>query len=262
MVLGTAQLGMPYGIARRGTPDKAEGLDMLRRAIVEGVTHLDTARAYGESEALIGALHARGWEGRMRVVTKLSPMDEVAGDADPAEACAQAENSLLHSCLALRSDRLDCVLLHRAAHLDAWNGAMCRTLESWQAEGRIGKLGVSVQSPEELYAALEHNEVGHVQLPCNILDHRWDGIADAIRSARHDRGLVVHVRSALLQGLLGNNNPNLWRRAHVPDTGPVTSWLARKAASLGRESAVVLCLAWARGLDWADGIVVGCDSLD
>jgi spore coat polysaccharide biosynthesis protein SpsF len=262
LVLGTAQLGLAYGIARRASPDAAEGTGMLRRAIIEGVECLDTARAYGGSEALIGALHARGWQGRARVVTKLAPLDELRGDATPAEAAARAEASLLRSCLALRSDRLDCVLLHRAAHLDAWNGAVFAVLERWQAEGWIATLGVSVQSPGELRAALARDAVGHVQLPCNILDHRWDGMTDAIRAARRDRGLVVHVRSALLQGLLGCDAPGLWRRAHVADAGAVTGWLAQQAARLGRESAVALGLAWARGLDWADGVVVGCDGLD
>lgn len=262
LVLGTAQLGMSYGIARRSSPDAAEGGRMLRRAITEGVTHLDTARAYGESEALIGALHARGWEGRARVITKLSPLDELGPETTPAEAGARAENSMLRSRLALRSDRLDCVLLHRAAQLDAWDGAVFAEMERWQAEGRIGTLGVSVQSPEELRAALARDTVGHVQLPCNILDYRWDSMADDIRAARRDRGLVVHVRSALFQGLLGCDEPDLWRRAHVADAGAVTDWLAAEAARLGRESAVALGLAWARGLDWADGVVVGCDGLD
>jgi spore coat polysaccharide biosynthesis protein SpsF (cytidylyltransferase family)/aryl-alcohol dehydrogenase-like predicted oxidoreductase len=262
MVLGTAQLGMSYGIARRGGPDKSESLGMLRRAIVEGVEHLDTARAYGESEALIGALHAQGWGGRARVITKLSPLEELHSDATPGEAAACAEVSLLRSCLALRNDRLDCVLLHRVAHLDAWHGAVFETLLRWQSDGQIGTLGVSVQSPVELRTALECSAVGHVQLPCNILDHRWDDLVDAIREARQERGLVVHVRSALLQGLIGTEDPELWQRAHVAEAATVISWLSRKAELLGRESKVALALAWARGLDWADGVVVGCDGLD
>ena len=261
MVLGTAQLGMAYGIARRASPDASEGFAMLRRAITEGVGHIDTARAYGSSEVLIGRLLSQGWEGRTGIVTKLSPLDDVAREATPSEAAAKAEISLLQSRLALGGGDLDTVLLHRAAHLDAWDGAAFDTLRRWRDGGHIRRLGVSVQSPEELDTALEHDEIGHVQLPCNILDHRWDAIADRLRAVRRTRGLRVHVRSALLQGLLSSDDPGLWRRAHVGDAGAVTGWLARKAAALGRDGPVALCLAWARGLDWADGVVVGCDSL-
>ena len=261
MVLGTAQIGMPYGIARSSSPGETEGLDILRRAITEGAGYVDTARAYGQSEALIGKLHSRGWDGRARIVTKLSPLDEVGQDATASEVHLHAENSLLRSCLALRTDKLDCVLLHRASHLWAWDGAALGTLRAWQSAGRIGTLGVSVQSPEELRQAASHDEIGHIQLPCNILDHRWDTMADTIRAIRRKRNLVVHVRGALLQGLLSTDDLRLWRRAHVADAGPVIDWLSDKAATLGQESIVALCLAWARGLDWADGVVVGCDSL-
>lgn len=262
MVLGTAQLGMAYGIARRASPGETESLDMLRRAIIEGVGYLDTARAYGDSEALIGKLRACGWDGRARIVTKLSPLAGIPDDATPAEVHARVENSLLRSCLALGSERLDCVLLHRSVHLQAWNGTVLETLRKWQEAGQIGTLGVSVQSPDELYAALDYDEIEHVQLPCNILDHRWDAVSDVIRAIRSKRELVVHVRSALLQGLLSTSDPALWRRAHVENAGIVIDWLDGNAAALGRESVVALCLAWARGLDWADGIVVGCDSLE
>lgn len=261
MVLGTAQLGMPYGIAHRGTPDEAESIEMLRRAIIEGVGYLDTARAYGVSEARIGKLLSQGWDGRARVVTKLSPLAEVADDAAPSEAEARVEISLLQSRLALGTD-LDIVLLHRASHLYAWNGAVFDTLRRWRDAGRIRRLGVSVQSPEELKTALDCEAVEHIQLPCNILDHRWEAVTDRIRAIRRRRNLVVHVRSTLLQGLLSTREAGLWRRAHVEDAGPVLAWLAAKAAALGRDNVVSLSLAWARGLDWADGVVVGCDSLE
>jgi spore coat polysaccharide biosynthesis protein SpsF len=261
MVLGTAQLGMPYGIARRGTPDAGEGLAMLRRAIIEGVGSLDTARAYGTSEAMIGTLMSQGWGGRFNIVTKLSPLDNISTDATASEAAAQAEISLLQSRIALGGGELDTVLLHRAAHLRAWGGAVLDTLCGWRYSGHTQYIGVSVQSPEELETALEHEEIDHVQMPCNILDHRWDAVTDRLRAIRRTRGLRVHVRSALLQGLLSSDDLELWRRAHVEDARPVTEWLAHSATALGHDGPVALCLAWARGLDWADGVVVGCDSL-
>lgn len=262
MVLGTAQLGMAYGIARRGTPDTSEGLAMLRRAIIEGASHIDTAHAYGTSETMIGTLLSQGWDGRTGIVTKLSPLDDLTKETNPREAGARAEISLLQSRLALGGEALDTVLLHRAAHLNAWDGAVFDTLRRWRDTGQIRRIGVSVQSPEELEVALGNDEIAHVQLPCNILDHRWDKVTDKLRAVRANRELVIHLRSSLLQGLLVTEDASLWRRAHIEDGRPITDWLSRKAAALGRDGPVALCLAWARSLDWADGVVVGCDSLD
>lgn len=262
MVLGTAQLGMSYGIARRGSPNEAESLAMLRCTINEGVGHVDTARAYGDSEALIGKLLSRGWDGRTRIVTKLSPMEDVQNDTAPSEVEARAEASLLQSCLSLGEENLDIVLLHRATHLRAWNGAAFGALRRWRDTGQVRALGVSVQSPEELDMVLDCTEIEHIQLPCNILDHRWDALMERIRAIRQKRKLVIHVRSALLQGLLSTDDLNLWRRAHVEDASATIDWLEHKSAALGYESIVSLSIAWARGLDWADGVVVGCDSLE
>lgn len=261
MVLGTAQIGMTYGIARHGSPDVPESLGMIRAAIAAGVGWVDTAHAYGDSEHRIGQVLARGWDGRARVVTKLSPLADLAPDTPVSEVRYAAENSLLHSCLALGGLPPDTVLLHRCAHLDAWDGAVADTLRDWRDSGRIRAMGVSVQSPQELARALGHPDVAHIQIPCNILDHRWDGMQDAIRTARAERGLVMHVRSALLQGLLTSEDPALWRRAHVTDPAPVIRWLDAMALDLGYADRITFCLAWARGLDWADGVVVGCDGL-
>lgn len=262
LILGTAQLGMPYGIARAVSPNETECLDILRRAITEGVAQIDTARAYGASEVIIGKLRSLGWDARARVVTKLSPMQDVPDGATPATVELHAENSLLNSCLALNCEHLDCVLLHRASHLHAWSGAVFSVLRNWQKAGRIRTLGVSVQTPKELKLALGFGEVEHIQLPCNILDHRWDLMLGDLRLARSERELTVHVRSVLLQGLLNSRNTELWQRAHVAAPTPIIDWLSFQAAKLGRDSIVSLCLGWARGLDWADGVVVGCDTID
>ena len=54
-VLGAAQLGMSYGIANQtGQPNKIEAFSILDEAAKNGVTMIDTAQAYGNSEEIIG----------------------------------------------------------------------------------------------------------------------------------------------------------------------------------------------------------------
>lgn len=260
LVLGTAQLGMAYGIARAGSPGPEEGRDLIRHAIANGVGWIDTARAYGQSESVLGAVLGAGWDGRARVVTKLSPLAQWQG-GDPAKGVrAAAEASLLTSCRDLQSPRLDTVLLHRAAHWTAWGGAVAELLLEWQEAGRIGTVGVSVQSPEEMEAALDEPAIGHVQMPFNIVDPRWDGLIPALIAARASRELVVHVRSALLQGLLTSDSPGLWARAHVDAHELVRDWLTRCARETGQQDIPALCLNWCRAQHWADGVVVGMDN--
>ncbi len=263
LVLGGAQLGLSYGIANVSGPPDAETCEALvKTAVGNGVAWIDTARAYGGSEAALGRVLRRGWRSRVRVATKLSPLDAVAGDASASCIAAHVDASVQASRAALHADVLDALLLHRAAHLDAWGGAAWRRLVELEQDGLIGALGVSVQTPAELVRALDAERASLIQLPFNIADDRWGAAIEQVVRAKARRPLVVHARSALLQGLLPATDPALWRRANVADPGAAVAWLATTAAALGRRDVADLCLAYIRSQPWIDGVVVGCERLD
>lgn len=261
-VLGTAQFGMPYGIVRTNEPDHDQAAQMIKLAITNGAEWLDTAHAYGGSELIIGQALANGWVGRSRVVTKLSPLSECPVDGAPKLAAALAENSLRASCMALGMPRLDTVLLHRAKHLTAWGGCVLDVLRNWRAKGLLDVIGVSVQSPEELRIALASKDIGHVQLPFNVIDHRWADAIGALRNARSLRTVTVHARSAFLQGLLLSDDASAWSRAHVRDAALIRNWIREQADALRYTDVAALCLAYVRSQDWIDGVVIGCDDVN
>ena len=61
LVLGTAQLGMSYGIGNRaGQPDPSRALEIVREARDHGISEFDTAQHYGTSEAVLGEAIS-GW---------------------------------------------------------------------------------------------------------------------------------------------------------------------------------------------------------
>ncbi|MTZ15519.1 hypothetical protein GNE00_17345 [Pseudomonas sp. JL972] len=264
LVLGTVQLGMPYGVNNRsGMPDLDNARKIVRSAIRHGVAYIDTARAYGDSERVVGAALSAGWEGRARVITKLSPLaelDETLDQQPGVEFAVRA--SVFESCQKLGMAKLDVLMLHRAAHLSAWHGRVWAELRRLEEEGVITALGVSVQTPEELEQVLENKAVQYVQTPLNLLDWRWDALVPLIEQARAERGVTIHVRSALLQGLLVSEDATLWRRAHVDDPISLVDWLKACQQQFSRESIADLCLAYVRGLPWVDGVCVGMETLE
>lgn len=259
LILGTAQLGMKYGVNNASIIRPDVGCNMIREAVANGVVWVDTARAYGTSEQIVGAVLAAGWDDRFSVITKLSPLVEWQPQDQPKGARAAAEASLWASCQALGSVSLDTVLLHRHSHWNAWEGEVATLLREWVEDGRIQRLGVSVQSPEELEAALGVPDFSHIQMPFNILDHRWDETVPRLEQARKNRPLTVHIRSALLQGLLMSDDPKKWHRAGHSDWVETRKWLSDTSKHLGQSDVDALCLNWARGVPWADGVVVGMD---
>ena len=61
LALGTVELGLDYGITlpgEFGRPAESEAIRLIHAALDAGINLLDTARAYGESEPVLGrALH-------------------------------------------------------------------------------------------------------------------------------------------------------------------------------------------------------------
>ncbi|MEE4184979.1 MAG: aldo/keto reductase, partial [Gammaproteobacteria bacterium] len=260
LVLGTAQLGMPYGVANTtGMPDAGTAARLLKTAIASGVEWLDTARAYGASEQVIGSVLNDGWQGRARVITKLGIAADCAADAPVAQVRACVDASVFRSAAALGQARLDVVMLHRAQHLTAWDGAVPQRLRELVTEGSIGQLGVSVQDPSELLAALDIADLEFIQLPFNLLDWRWDACVEPLRMARRDRPLTVHARSTLLQGLLVSRDRSLWTAAHCDAPEAVWAWLESAATRFSHGNVAALALTYAASMDWIDSVVVGVE---
>ncbi|EKO3891864.1 aldo/keto reductase [Vibrio metschnikovii] len=261
MVLGCAQLGFEYGINNvTGKPDLNVAHKLLSSSVRSGVQFIDTARAYGDSEKVIGSWLRQGWAGRCKLISKLDPLIalEPTVRADLAEK--MVENSVYQSCFSLGVSHLDVLMLHRAVHLSANNGVIYQKLLSLKKQGLIHALGVSVQNPDELKMVLTHEAVTFVQLPYNILDKRWDTVIKEIIKVKSERELVVHVRSVLLQGLLTSKSPELWSKAHVINGESVVQWLDEQAAYYEFESVSELCIAYVNSFDWVDGIVIGCET--
>ncbi len=262
LTLGTAQLGMEYGVANRdGQPERALAIKMVRRAIAHGVTALDTARAYGDSEEVLGEALTGAWRSRVDVVTKLDPLESLAYDADEITVQTAVDDSVRRSCEALRTERLSTLLLHRTEHHQAWRGAVWRRLLELRSEGRIGALGASVYEPQDAHELLRDPALQHLQIPMNVLDWRWKaGGIDRELAERPD--VVVHARSALLQGLLAETAGAPWPDSNDFDATFSLHLLRKFAAKVGRESLTDLCLAYVRSQDWITSVVVGCDTIE
>jgi spore coat polysaccharide biosynthesis protein SpsF len=260
LVVGTVQLGLAYGITNsQGQPDPSLAHEILNAAFRAGVSTLDTARGYGESENRIGAFLARHQENAFTVITKLDPLSSLDETSSREDIARLVKESVATSCHELGLHEIPVLLLHRAGHLTLAEGHIWRCLLDLKAQGKIGKLGVSVQTPEELLLCLEVPELEHVQLPYNLLDWRWDGMIAAIRQRK---GLTVHVRSVFLQGLLIEGSADLFPEIDGIDPHDIVVALRKLVTELQRDNALDLCLAYARTMSWIDGVVVGVQDPD
>ena len=129
LALGTVQLGMPYGIANaQGMPDEQTAVDILRATCECGMRWIDTAAAYGVSEATLGSALPRAWSGDApRIATKFV-LDEALAPAAQLDAALEK----------LRRDRIEALLLHRETDIDHPRFAEFAALVQREAAKRLG----------------------------------------------------------------------------------------------------------------------------
>lgn len=248
IALGTVQFGLDYGVANtRGRIDPAEGRQMLDLARARGVDTLDTAIAYGDSEARLGALGVEGF----KVVSKV-PGVPVSRE----HVQTWVVDSVRASLGRLRIGRLYAVLLHRPLELLGQNGdALWRGLEALKSSGAVERIGISVYGPQDLDALAGRCEFDLVQAPLSVCDRRF--ARSGWLSRLHDRGVEIHVRSAFLQGLLlmrAEERPRRFDRWQA-FWNAWDAWL--KEATL---TPVQACLGFALAQPEVDRVVVGADS--
>lgn len=261
LVLGTAQFGGAYGITNSvGTPELCDVIEIVGAALDGDVEFFDTARAYGCSEQMLGKALGHYPGAEIKIVTKLSPMENCPVDSIKQTVVSNVIKSVADSTAALQRDFLDVVMLHRAEHLAAWNGAAWNTLRDLKLEKKIASLGVSVQSPLEALWALEFEDIEFIQLPYNLLDYRWEVVREKVIEARKKRSLHVHARSVFLQGLLTSTDIKLWERACCPQGALVFGWLRDKANQFTGGNVPELCLRFVSSRCWVDGVVVGVET--
>lgn len=248
LALGTVQFGLDYGVANvSGQVGQSEVAAILNRAAAAGIDTLDTAIAYGQSEAALGRAGVKGW----RVITKLPPLPPDI-TAVPRWIDDQIDGSLSR----LGITQLEAVLLHRGGDLLGRQGEdYLRALIDMKAAGLTRALGVSVYDPAELDVLWPIWRPDVVQAPCNVLDRRL------IRSGWLDRlnqNMVrVQVRSAFLQGLLllsSERRPEGFARWRII-LDRWTAWCDDRGVSQLRGA-----LAFVRALPGIEFVVVGVDS--
>ncbi|MEK6528863.1 MAG: aldo/keto reductase [Nitrospirota bacterium] len=202
LVLGTAQLGLNYGIANKtGQPDQTVASAIVQTAWENGICEFDTAQGYGTSEQVLGkALHELGIASKAQVISKFHP------DLNHLNADAMS-NALDESINRLQVPVLEGMMLHREELLSLWDKGLAEILRSFVLSGRVKQIGVSVYSSQKAVQALNTDGIDIIQIPANILDRRFENAG--VFKLADKKKKKVYIRSIFLQGLLLMNADEL-----------------------------------------------------
>ncbi|HBL30484.1 MAG TPA: hypothetical protein DD490_26920 [Acidobacteria bacterium] len=181
--------------------DDAAALAALEAAYAAGITHWDTADAYGEgrSEQLIGRAWATVPRAGIFLATKFGYRRGPTGRPyDPAFMRSQLEASLTN----LRTEVIDLYYLHHCdfgPHDEHLAGAV-ETARRFREEGKIRFLGLSDWEASRIVHHLDAVDPDVVQPLRNVIDDDFEASGLAAQVAARDLGVAFF--SPLRHGLL------------------------------------------------------------
>ena len=256
MSLGTVQLGMNYGIANDGgKPDEAKSHSMLRAALECGITSLDTARAYGDSEEVIGRF-LKTWEGEMPFIT--TKVHKIQGES-AAEVEKFIVSSVEDSLRRLGVNKVNGVMLHVTQDLYDHGQKAADAMASLVKRGYTDIVGASVYNSTEVEEMLKYDVYTTTQVPMSIFDQRL--IASGTVDKLKERDFTVFVRSVFLQGLFFLDPDKQDDPILVEHAVPKIRLLREIAASEGLTIAQ-LAIAFMRDTAGVTSLVLGADTPD
>jgi aryl-alcohol dehydrogenase-like predicted oxidoreductase len=233
LALRTVELGLDYGIAapgEYGRPAEAEAIGLVHAALDAGITLIDTARAYGESEAVLGRA-LRGRRAQVVLATKTRTRREDGSAPGGPELRRIMEESLEASLRLLQTDYVDIWQVHNVdPQLLAQRDVVAEVFEWARRSGKARAVGGSTYGVEMPLAAIESGLFDMLQVTYSVLDQR---LADRVFPAAAEKQVGILVRSILLKGALTS------RGDYLPD----------RLAALRERSRAFRELVRASGLD-------------
>jgi aryl-alcohol dehydrogenase-like predicted oxidoreductase len=249
LVLGTAQLGMSYGVANKtGKPDPERAASLLTAAWNAGIRVVDTAQSYGDSERLIGNWLAAHPGRPLHVVTKL------ASSVEPNRTAIV--RAARQSCEVL-GQPVAALLAHDATVVETWNAELQAALDQCLELGLAESVGVSIYTPAQFRAALKIPAIQTIQAPFNALDRRLlqTGLLDRALAG----GRAILLRSVFLQGLMVLDAGEVPARLEYAERD-LARWrqlCARRGESLASAAVGYVRRAAPRAL-----IAIGCETVE
>jgi aryl-alcohol dehydrogenase-like predicted oxidoreductase len=245
IILGTVQLGLPYGINnKQGQPSADEALRLLDAAYDMGIRSLDTADAYGDALSVISRYHQSNSTKRFEVNNKFS------GDIKDPDLLISKVNEQLAS---LRLSCFDHYLFHRAG--DIMDTALVEIMKTLKAKQLARNIGISVYTNKEFRDAIDAPFISSIQLPFNLLDnHNKRG---ALMKEARLKNKEIHVRSVFLQGFFFMNEADL-----PSNLSPLSPYLKRirSVADDNRIPVSQLALQYVLQNEHVDKVLIGADN--
>ena len=183
-----------------GTIDEAWAIKTLRDAIDNGLSYVDTAYVYPDSERVTGLCLQDGYREKVTLATKM-PVSLLK--------CEEDFDRILNEELErLQTDHIDLYLMH-ALSAERWHFVedfkVIEKMEKAKRDGKIRHIGFSFHDNLDCFKRILNAYDGweFCQIQLNYMDVNYQAGLEGMRLA-HEKGLAVVIMEPLRGGALAN----------------------------------------------------------
>lgn len=248
LILGTVKLGLPkYGL-RNSESKLKDSARFLREAQEMGITHLDTAQSYGDSEIIIGS-STKGLN--FEVSSKISNLQP-----NKKESIELIRKSVLRSIKRLNVQNLHICYLHQNDINIICDKYIQEGLMKLKQANIIKYLGASIYSQEECYAAINSKVFDFIQFPVNLVDTSI--YHNCVRE--YSGNIRFIARSIYLQGLLIDSTYKFDKMKYSNEISNYLKYLEHTASKLGVDLSD-LARSFVYNLENIDAFIIGTTNI-
>ena len=258
IAFGGVEIGLPYGIdvnSKADMPSEKDALNLLHKAADEGINFFDTARMYGDSEALIGKAFKNMRE-RVIICSKCAHLRDESSVVPSADKLREIiEKSISESLNMLQTDYIDVYLLHQADKEILQNAYISELFLRLKERGLIRAAGASTYDLSETEMVIESDVWDVVQLHFNLMNQTHG----AYFKRAHQKGVGIMVRSVLFKGILSEKGRNLHEALQR-----IADYIKKYDQLLDENipDLPALALKFALSFEEVSSVLVGIDRLD
>lgn len=189
LIIGTANFGIKYGIANQKKLSERQISKIIFKASKIKIWGLDTARAYGDAENIIGKYINQT---NLSIITKL-PNKNYFKESDVI-------NEVNHSLKSLRIKRFEVLLIHSFSNYLKDKEVLVTAMSKLIKGDIIKRWGVSIYHVNEVKQIINdgYNEIA-IEFPVNLFDRRF--LSEALIILLKKSNYMLIARSVFLQGL-------------------------------------------------------------
>jgi hypothetical protein len=246
LVIGSAQLGMNYGLFNNKKIRGKEFRKIEKLILKSKINFIDTATTYGESEKIIGNSKLKN----LHIITKIKIPKK-----NNIDVKSWLLKEISKSLSKLKIKKIYGVLIHDYKDLLGKYGKnYLFSLRELKRKKIIKKIGISVYDSKELKKIWKFWKPDLIQVPFNPLDNRildsgWINILKKFK-------VKIFVRSIFLQGLLINKDNSLrMSKNYKILLNKFKNWCYKNNISL-----IQGCLNFVKQFQSIDYLVIGFDN--